>query len=55
MTDDYRTKGERLAYLRTEIKRLTGLYEQHDYLKESMEVVTAALENRINQILEGKA
>ena len=55
MPDDYRTTGERLAYLKAEIERLTGLYEQHDYLKESMEVCTAALQGRINQILEGKA
>jgi len=54
MTDDYRSKGERIAYLSAEIERLTGLYEQHGHLKESMDVCVKALNDRIKDIRKGE-
>jgi len=55
MTDDYRSVGERIAYLSAEIERLTRVYEQHDYLQETMEVCVKALNDRIKDIRNGEA
>ena len=51
---DYRTKAERIAYLKAEIYRLDNTH-QEPCKQEILKVCTDALKNRIELILSGAA
>ena len=51
--EDYRTKAERIAYLRAEITRLEELHRE-PWKQEMLSCCVAALNERVEMILEGK-